>query len=791
MNENEAIATFEALTTNGVERFRPFKWQIRLLHRLVAGDVPAALDIPTGLGKTTVMALWLMALGSDASLPRRLVYIVDRRAVVDQATRFAEQLRTNMPDSLGAKLNLGAEGLPISTLRGGAADNRSWLEDPSRPAIIVGTIDMIGSRLLFQGYGVSSKMRPYQAGFLGVDALVVLDEAHLCPPFEALLKAIDSRRDTEFGPVEKQPTGVFTPPFRLMSLSATGWAHTHPVEGKEPFRLLDVDNEEEVVRRRLNAPKGLRLIESERKTLPQQLADRALELGDQRPPSRVVVYCDRRADALAVKEIVDEAIKSRVEPGLGATSAVAELLVGERRMYERERLATWLSKHGFLDAAGPPAAPTILVATSAGEVGVDLNADHMVCDLVSYERMVQRLGRVNRRGQGANAIVDVFSVRPEVNANASKAVRTKYEDDLADHRAKEEAIALLPRRADERRDANPAALLRVRTEHPDAVERATSPAPLHPPLTRPHIEAWAMTSLDNHAGRTKVAPWLRGWESEEEPQVTVVWRRFLPVGDGVSRQVIQLFFQIAPVHALEKLEALHSHVWDWLTKRARLLDRKGEGEPTVLPNEPMALVVDHAGEFVHSASFDDLLLLSRPKSRLTKLQAQQQARDRDVLRRSIANATLILDSRFGGLDADGMLDEKHDEEVATADDDARWQLPTTGRDDVDRPLIQFLVRPFVADDDEGLQPDPPEGDWRRVYTLETEFYEDGSAKKGLDVYQWADSANHEDFRSILSRPQFLRDHANQVARRVRELADRLDIPAAEIEALGDRCSTPR
>jgi len=32
-----------------------------------------------------------------------------------------------------------------------------------------------------------------------------------------------------------------------------------------------------------------------------------------------------------------------------------------------------------------------LGATSAGEVGVDLDADHMVCDLVAWERMVQRL----------------------------------------------------------------------------------------------------------------------------------------------------------------------------------------------------------------------------------------------------------------------------------------------------------------------------------------------------------------------------------------------------------------
>jgi CRISPR-associated endonuclease/helicase Cas3 len=56
-------------------------------------DIPSALDIPTGLGKTAVMAIWLVARACGGKeLPRRLRYVVDRRAVVDQATREAEKL---------------------------------------------------------------------------------------------------------------------------------------------------------------------------------------------------------------------------------------------------------------------------------------------------------------------------------------------------------------------------------------------------------------------------------------------------------------------------------------------------------------------------------------------------------------------------------------------------------------------------------------------------------------------------------------------------------------------------
>ena len=359
----------------------PFLWQRRLFRRhLLESDIPQAVDLPTGLGKTSVMALWLIALAKGANLPRRLVYVVDRRAVVDQATRFAEQLRAEMPDDLAEALDIGqgSERLPISTLRGGFADNRDWLEDPSKPAIVVGTIDMVGSRLLFEGYGVSRRMRPYHAGLLGVDTLVLLDEAHLCPPFEALLRKIAKHRDGKLG--SAPGLDLRTPPFHLMSLSATGRDQPdllpHAV-----FTLDPEDNEEPEVRKRLRARKRLRVIElTEPKSLVRRLADRAVRLGANGLPARVVVYCDRRRDAVQIKSLIDKECnqrrKSERHPGTGHES---QLLVGERRVYERTSLEEWLIESGFLGSASDsPDAPTFLVATSAGEVGVDLNADHMV-----------------------------------------------------------------------------------------------------------------------------------------------------------------------------------------------------------------------------------------------------------------------------------------------------------------------------------------------------------------------------------------------------------------------------
>lgn len=102
--------------------FKPLSWQKRLYSEyFAAGALAGAVDMPTGLGKTAVMAIWYLALNAGARLPRRLVYVVDRRAVVDQATAVAYKIKERSGD----------DNLRISTLRGQHVGNREWLEDPA------------------------------------------------------------------------------------------------------------------------------------------------------------------------------------------------------------------------------------------------------------------------------------------------------------------------------------------------------------------------------------------------------------------------------------------------------------------------------------------------------------------------------------------------------------------------------------------------------------------------------------------------------------------------------------
>lgn len=769
---DDLASEFAALTAedNG-EGYPPFRWQMRLLRHFLDNNLPSAVDIPTGLGKTAVMALWLIARARGADLPRRLVYVVDRRAVVDQASRFAEQLRHNMPPAFKEHLFGDAEGnLPISTLRGGFADNREWLEDPSKSAIVVGTVDMVGSRLLFEGYGVSRGMRPYHAGLLGADTLVVLDEAHLCPPFEALLRQIEKGRDNKFGP--QSHTESVVPPFRLMSLSATGRESSED-DTSQIFRLEDDDRLEQVVQQRLTAKKRLMLNNlADTKELKKSIAERAVALVSDNEPAKVIVYCNLRSDALDIKKDIDKR--------LGKDSCVAtELLVGGRRVYERQLLVNWLAEHGYFGGATPGEKPAILIATSAGEVGIDIDADHMLCDLVPYERMVQRLGRVNRRGDNEQpSTIDVF-VTPspekepdEVLANCCDTLKKLPINELNGH------------------DASPEAIVELKKEHPELVEQATTPPPFYPELTRPLLDAWSMTSMKTHEGRPEVAPWLRGWQDNEPPQTSIVWRKYLPwsyssnVAENKIKAIVTEFFRKAPIYAIEKVEVPADRALEWLSGRAAEILKRNQDNVLIPGDSIVAIVIDHSGDYIDGTamSINSLNDLGKPKSKLSSHEKREHGR----LVRCFSEGTLVVDSRISGLQ-DGMLEKSYNDEVPTADSSEEWMGLTedTSQDmGITRPVVKFRVREVgPTDDGEGLNVPSGDKDWQHIHSFETDFDANGSVTSGLAIFKWHDDVTDEDSRSILSRPQSLQDHAKDVSSQVRNIAERLDLPDEEVEAL--------
>jgi len=753
----------------------PFPWQVRLLEEFLQGSIPKALGIPTGLGKTSVMAIWLLARAYGANLPRRLVYVVDRRAVVDQATEVALSLRAFVEKSpeLKGKLGLNGRPLPISTLRGQFVDNREWLEDPAASAIIVGTVDMIGSRLLFEGYGVSRKMRPYHAGLLGVDALVVLDEAHLVPPFEHLLRGIARESSLRL-----RGAGC-VPPFRLLALSATGRTQSSNIVG-----LTDQDDKHNIVKKRLNASKSLRIetLDTDAK-LEEALAKHAWELSGQGTQAvRVLVYSDSRDIAQKAKEAVEKLAKGDQKQGKPAVEIETELFVGGRRVFEREEAKKRLESLGFIAGSTiKRSCPVFLFATSAGEVGVDLDADHMVCDLVPWERMVQRLGRVNRRGDGKATVVVIPGPEPKniqvllaISLDQLTGKERKSVDEVMRIRAARSALEQLPSNGHGVFDASPGAVQDLMSQAQDnsnlkeTLEKAITPEPLRPALTRPLVEAWSMTSLEEHTGRPAIQPWLRGWVEDDPPQTAVVWRTYLPVRAGgpvPRKREIEAFFEAAPVHTSEILETETFRVVKWIAACAERLPKQQAGQESagegqrLRKEEVVAFALDPDGGL-------------RKSFTLAELYPREDKKGKEEFRRLLAGTTLILDARLAGL-TDGLLNKDEAVSPRTADDGQDW-LGEGGAGF----RVRSVEAPAVL---------PRDRDWRERFRFASAVTEDGVATHWLIVEKWRHDAATEEDRSA-ANPQLLDEHRSWTEDRARHLATALglDDALADVLALAAR-----
>ncbi len=732
-------------------------WQQELLKEwLLPGKLPQAVDLPTGLGKTSVMVLWLLALakqmenGGAPKLPRRLVYVVDRRAVVDQATTEAERLRENLATapSLGwMREAFGlAEGerLPVSTLRGQLADNREWLADPARPAIIVGTVDMTGSRLLFSGYGVSRRMRPYHAGLLGVDTLVLLDEAHLVPAFQRLLEAIDPehKRDASpwhMGSLWPQQKNVIKP-LRVLPLSAT-----QIDEGEEEskvFTLSETALADEITRARLQASKALELHafepgKKEDDALAEALAQATHELLETEDgslkPRRLLIYCDKRKVAEKLHELLrKEWGGKRNEP----SRADLELFTGARRVLERKLAAERLEELGFIAGSGDAQRniPAILIATSAAEVGVDLDADDLICDLVPLERMIQRFGRVNRRGGQSDTRVIVLHPDPLPQKGRHAAQLP----------AALEALRKL------NGDASPQALRDLAMRERGLVRQASTPLPLHPPLTLATVESWALTNIAEHPGRPDIQPWLRGWVEDDQPQAEILWREHLPwpQNDAPKEREVNAFFASARPHLLEVLETNASDIADVLVNRAKALEKATKKDDASTEDKKAwdqgIILLDRANRFVRS--FRSAELADMKKGDLAQ---------------HITHHRVVVPATFGGLDRDtGLLNKK----AAPFDG-----LPLdTIKDEDTQKQLGFRVRKEKSES----------GEWRIDYRFtpnpEADEEETGS-EIIVEVWRGGGDAPLVGDPAITRTSQKLRDHLEDVAREAETLAERLNL----------------
>ena len=158
-NEEEDMTSNEFTTFfRDIHDQEPFPWQHRLTTQVLnRGIWPKVIDLPTGTGKTAVLDTAVFVLAArPAIFPRRIVFVIDRRIVVDQVYKRAQQIRDRIegghsPILLKVRDRLRAlsDGKPlgIAALRGGIPIDNEWTHRPDQPWVMVSTIDQFGSRL--------------------------------------------------------------------------------------------------------------------------------------------------------------------------------------------------------------------------------------------------------------------------------------------------------------------------------------------------------------------------------------------------------------------------------------------------------------------------------------------------------------------------------------------------------------------------------------------------------------------------------------------------------------------
>lgn len=700
--------------------YDPFHWQKQLYSKFMNGELPDACDIPTGLGKTNVMAVWLIALAhqisrQDRRMPLRLVYVVDRRVIVDQATSEAEKLIDTLAKSQAKNMGcvkaiaeqLGRSTLSdqnsliaLSSLRGQKADNREWCLDPSRPAIIIGTVDMIGSRLLFSGYGkVGINHRSLQAGLLGQDSLVVIDEAHLSPCFVK----------TQLGVQKYVKAYPEIRPFHIMTLSATlsTVGNTLVLDESEECRHTEAE-------RRLKASKSLEWIkvnsnsDSHTENTPtaksittelvEKIVTAAIRYENTNPDDdeKSVIIFASTVDLVnsITRELKEAIIKQQKARPENIAQNVEEItnnrilkLTGEMRAHERDQLVETEKFKRFLPGRirNHKGQTSYLVATSCAEVGVNIDADHGICDLTTLDSMIQRIGRINRFGfcnSTVSVLIDesalhlaesdyhkdlehqqtiqqmeseIVALEAEAKSgNSSKDLLKQLKKSITDkkrglknlknsgpvydhpklERAKSKVFhtwKALKSLSDSngKIDVSPLSLRGLINHHPETIPDE----PVLPPLETARIDDWSMTSLkQSEYPRPLVHYWLRGVIDDEQAETTFVWRqelcdvqRFPDSGEGSLVEISTM------VHPQPQERATLSS-----TRAEKIIREIAKRAP-----EQFVVLIDQGGNYLRFQLKD----FNDKKYKI------------DVFS-LIAFRTVLLPSTAGGLDVDGNPDLK-------------------------------------------------------------------------------------------------------------------------------------
>lgn len=388
-------------TAFGTGAATPYPYQ----GRLACEPWPDMVDIPTGMGKTAAVTLaWLWKRGwrrgaraevPDSSTPRRLVWCLPMRVLVEQTRDNIEGWLAR----LGILGNAGEGKVSVHVLMGGEPDLGSWAEYPEEDMILIGTQDMLLSRALMRGYGMSRYQWPIHFALLHNDCLWVYDEVQLMGAGLATSAQLEAFRRTF--PLAKNSRSLW-----VSATLRTAWLDTVDLrphlDTLKRHTLGDIDR----------AQAGARL----RATKALQAANTRLDKDNSKQNAKayidalcaeVLAQHDPAAQTLVILNNVSRAqqLFQSIRKRRGDQD---DLLIHARfRPTERSGLTHKLRDDSGIDR--------IVVATQAIEAGVDLSSKIMFTELAPWASLVQRFGRCNRDGRHNDSGARIFWIDIEAD----------------------------------------------------------------------------------------------------------------------------------------------------------------------------------------------------------------------------------------------------------------------------------------------------------------------------------------------------------------------------------------
>lgn len=397
-------------------------------ERLALGDsLPSLLDVPTGLGKTAAAILaWVWRrrfYTKHECTPRRLVYCLPMRVLVEQTHRvtidwlnrlglYTDEEKQQYLDWSRPEGDLGDYPIAVHLLLGGE-EQTDWALWPERDAILIGTQDMLLSRALNRGYGMSRYRWPVHFGLLNNDCLWVMDETQLMGSGLLTTAQLAAFGDRLWSRVKSS---------HYLWMSATLGDAFLDTRDRRDWAILpgtklelaadDLDPQQSpTISTRLRAHKAIAVVKDRPK--PTLVLDEHAAHGVGR--LTLVVF----NTVLAAKKMFDELQVEANKPGRlrKGPAPVFCLIHGRFRSGDRNRqlqqIQSFTSQVNQETGAVPQSPGLVIVSTQVVEAGFDISSVRLWSEIAPWSSVVQRLGRLNREGRQPNALATFWRPKEE------------------------------------------------------------------------------------------------------------------------------------------------------------------------------------------------------------------------------------------------------------------------------------------------------------------------------------------------------------------------------------------